>query len=379
MMCWARLDDFYLIFGSDWVLRVYPLVLVGVWEERAAVLGLTRLSVGCQCLYVMTADTARYPAPPGINSTSPPDTRGLTNNITRQEAEVKRNTSSHHFSHFTLALTERCESVDYWWSLVADRSLSSSVVWWYRHWSYEQLQLSQTTLRWELTRTNTAGPALLYQHCNHQQTQPDSQLQSQPSSLPATSFVFTFQTVGSNKAKPASVSVIIIVSPAMFTSLVCWWQWLRTPGFPSPLSSPPLSPHSKSPCLWWAVLWASAVVFKLSDLVRQSNTDMINGPPRNSRDAQYPPPSVWPCWADVPLQSPANIQHLWRCVLVLVVVVVVVVEGEGLDLLDNLSIKLAGKCRWWQFKGEGRQETSSDDELCVSVTRPVSSQSQTVT
>ena len=27
---------------------------------------------GCQCLYVMTADTARYPAPPGINNTSPP-------------------------------------------------------------------------------------------------------------------------------------------------------------------------------------------------------------------------------------------------------------------------------------------------------------------
>ena len=45
-----------------------------------------------------------------------------------------------------------------------------------------------------------------------------------------------------------------------------------------------ISLHFKYPCVLCGVVWCgvvsteqSAVVFKLSDLVRQSNTDMING------------------------------------------------------------------------------------------------------
>ena len=56
----------------------------------------------------------------------------------------------------------------YWWSLLADRSCNTSVVWWYRHWSYEQLQLSSQTL----SQHSDGGEHLQHRHHTHKHHHP---------------------------------------------------------------------------------------------------------------------------------------------------------------------------------------------------------------
>ena len=110
----------------------------------------------------------------------------------------------------------------------------------------------------------------------------------------------------------------------------------------SPLLSSPLSPYIKYPsCIWCSVVpcgvvWCgvcivsteqSAVVFKLSDLVRQSNTDMINGSSQLQRCPVYPasyhPQSVRLDWCSPP------VSNIYLASLKVMLLLLLVVGGGG--------------------------------------------------
>ena len=112
----------------------------------------------------MTADTARYPAPsrdqqyspsplPPPPSPSPSPGGGLERSGVSDGSDLCSQS-------WCVPGAGGGVGGD-WWSLLADRSCNTSVVWWYRHWSYEQLQLSSQTLQvntqTEVSISNTAS------------------------------------------------------------------------------------------------------------------------------------------------------------------------------------------------------------------------------